>query len=123
MQWRRTLIREFQALADPPLGEDEAAAAYFQMKSFVLGHSEARRLLGDPNARASALSAFRALLDRTAKQAANAPSRGSCREATEGLSAPLDPVGATSAGGQDGTLSLSFGCPQRTDRQLSRSGG
>ena len=38
MQWRRTLIREFQAL-------------------------------GDPNARASAHDAFRALLDRTAKEA------------------------------------------------------
>jgi AcrR family transcriptional regulator len=70
MQWRRTLVREFQALADPPLSEDEAANAYFQMKSFVLGHSEARRLLGDPNARASALSAFRSLVDRTARQAA-----------------------------------------------------
>lgn len=69
-QWRGTLIREFQALADPPLPESEAAAAYFQMKSFVLGHSEARRLMADPDARASAQAAFRALLDRTARVAA-----------------------------------------------------
>jgi AcrR family transcriptional regulator len=66
-QWRRTLIDEFRALSDPPLSESEAAAAYFQMKSFVLGHSEARRLMADPDARASAQTAFRALLDRTAR--------------------------------------------------------
>ena len=70
MSWRRTVMREFQALADPPLSEEEAASGYFQMKSFVLGHSEARRLLGDPNARSSAQAAFRALLDRTGKRAA-----------------------------------------------------
>jgi AcrR family transcriptional regulator len=67
MQWRRTLMREFRALADPPLTDAEAASAYFQTKSFVLGHSEARRLLGDPDARASAQSAFRGLLDRAAQ--------------------------------------------------------
>lgn len=70
MQWRRTLIREFQALSDPPLSEAEGAQAYFQMKSFVLGHSEARRLLGDPDARATAKAAFQGLLDRTAKASA-----------------------------------------------------
>ena len=69
-QWRRTLIREFQALGDPPLPEAEAAAAYFQMKSFVLGHAEARRLMSDPLARASAQAAFQALLDRTLRLAA-----------------------------------------------------
>jgi AcrR family transcriptional regulator len=69
-QWRRTLIGEFQALTDPPLPESEAAAAYFQMKSFVLGHSEAGRLMADPDARASAQAAFRALLDRTGRTAA-----------------------------------------------------
>lgn len=66
LQWRRTMIREFQALRDPPLSEDEAAGAYFQMKSFVLGHSEARRLMADPDARRSAQAAFAGLLDRTA---------------------------------------------------------
>jgi AcrR family transcriptional regulator len=75
-QWRRTLIREFQALSDPPLAEGEAAAAYFQMKSFVLGHSEARRMMSDPDARASAHAAFQALLDRTARLAAIAPPQG-----------------------------------------------
>ncbi|MCR5878889.1 TetR/AcrR family transcriptional regulator [Phenylobacterium sp. J367] len=64
LRWRRTLMREFQALTDPPLSEDQAAAAYFQMKSYLLGHSEARRLMGLPDARRSAQAAFHALLDR-----------------------------------------------------------
>jgi len=65
--WRKTLVREMMALRDPPLSEAEAQAAYFQMKSFVLGHSEARRLMGDPDARRSARAAFHALLDRAEK--------------------------------------------------------
>jgi len=70
LQWRKTLMREFRATAEPPLAEAEAAAAYFQMKSYVLGHSEARRLMGDPDARASARGAFQALLDGTSRKAA-----------------------------------------------------
>lgn len=66
-QWRKTLAREMQALRDPPLTEAEAASAVFQMKSFILGHSDARRMLEDEGARAAARAAFEALLDRTAK--------------------------------------------------------
>jgi AcrR family transcriptional regulator len=69
-RWRRTMVREMQALRDPPLSEAEAQAAYFQMKSFVLGHSDARRMMGDTDARRSAYAAFEALLDRTARAAA-----------------------------------------------------
>lgn len=65
--WRKTLVREFRALRDPPLGEAEAQAAYFQMKSFILGHSDARRMLGDADAYRIATDAFEGLLDRTAK--------------------------------------------------------
>lgn len=68
--WRKTLVREFQALRDPPLSEGEAQAAYFQMKSFVLGHSDARRMMGDTDAQRSAQAAFQALLDRTGRSAA-----------------------------------------------------
>ena len=68
--WRKTVVREFRALRDPPLSEAEAQAAYFQMKSFILGHSDARRMMGDANARRSAHAAFDALLDRTANLAA-----------------------------------------------------
>ena len=68
--FRKTVTREFLWLRDPPLSDAEAQAAYFQMKSFVLGHSEARRMMSDPDARASAHAAFQALLDRTARLAA-----------------------------------------------------
>jgi AcrR family transcriptional regulator len=68
--WRKTLVREFRALRDPPLTETEAQAAYFQMKSFILGHSDSRRMMGDDDARKSATAAFDALLDRTSRLAA-----------------------------------------------------
>jgi AcrR family transcriptional regulator len=68
--WRKTVVRELRALREPPLTETEAQAAYFQMKSFILGHSDARRMMGDADARRSAHAAFEALLDRTARRAA-----------------------------------------------------
>lgn len=64
-RWGRTLLREMRALRDPPVPEAEAQSAVFQMKSFILGHNEARRLLEDVSARAAARDAFRALLERT----------------------------------------------------------
>ncbi|ACG79069.1 transcriptional regulator, TetR family [Phenylobacterium zucineum HLK1] len=69
-QWKRTLVRQFQEMREPPLSEPEAQAAYFQMKSFALGHLDARRIMGDADARRSAQAAFAALLDRTERQAA-----------------------------------------------------
>ena len=63
-QWRRTLSREMQALQDPPLPDEEVAMAVFQMKSYVLGHNDARRMLEDATARKAARAAFGALLDR-----------------------------------------------------------
>lgn len=68
--WRKTMVREFRALRDPPLSEAEAQAAYFQMKSFILGHSDSRRMMGDEDARRSAAAAFDALMDRTSRAAA-----------------------------------------------------
>lgn len=69
-RWRTRMIGEFRALGSPPLSPAEAQAAYFQMRSFVLGHSEARRMMGDTDARRSAHAAFNALLDRTVRPAA-----------------------------------------------------
>ena len=69
-RWRTAMIQEFRLLRDPPLAEGEAQAAYFQMRSFVLGHSEARRMMGDTDARKSAFAAFHALIERTAAKAA-----------------------------------------------------
>jgi AcrR family transcriptional regulator len=68
--WRKTVVREFRSLRDPPLSEAEAQAAYFQMKSFILGHSDSRRMMGDEDAKRSATAAFEALLDRTSRAAA-----------------------------------------------------
>ena len=69
-QWKRTLIRQLQQLREPPLPEPEAQAAYFQMKSFALGHLDARRIMDDRDARRSAQAAFEALLDRTERATA-----------------------------------------------------
>lgn len=68
--FRKTVTREFYPLRDPPLSDAEAQAAYFQMKSFVLGHSDARRMMGDADARRSAQAAFDALIERTSRAAA-----------------------------------------------------
>lgn len=68
--FRKTVTREFLWLRDPPLSEAEAQAAYFQMKSFILGHSDSRRMMGDDDAKRSANTAFDALLDRTSRAAA-----------------------------------------------------
>jgi AcrR family transcriptional regulator len=68
--FRKSVTREFLSLRDPPLSEVEAQAAYFQMKSFILGHSDSRRMMGDDDARRSATAAFEALLDRTSRAAA-----------------------------------------------------
>lgn len=75
-QWRRALAREWMALREPPLSEDEAEIATFQMKSFVLGHNDARRLLEDAGARRVARQAFEALVDRTASTRGNGSAAG-----------------------------------------------
>lgn len=64
-KWRARVKAEFLSLRDPPVSEAEAESAVFQMKSFILGHSEQRRLLDDQGARAAARAAFKGLLDRT----------------------------------------------------------
>ena len=66
-RWTTFLVGEFQALRDPPVDAGQAALAAFQMKSFILGHNEARRLLEEKGARAAANAAFASLLDRTAQ--------------------------------------------------------
>ena len=66
-QWNRAMAREFSAMADPPLEAAESMLAAFQMKSYVLGHNEARRLLEDQDARLMARRSFEILLDRTAR--------------------------------------------------------
>jgi len=69
-RFRRNVVAEFRLLRDPPLSEAEAQAAYFQMKSFILGQADSRRMMGDEDAERSAVAAFEALLDRTSRSAA-----------------------------------------------------
>lgn len=66
-QWRKTLAREMKTLHEPPLPDEDVAMAVFQMKSYVLGHNDARRMLEDETARRVARSAFGSLLDRLAE--------------------------------------------------------
>jgi AcrR family transcriptional regulator len=70
LRFRTNVTNEFRLLRDPPLSDAEAQAAYFQMKSFILGHGDSRRMMGDTDAERSAIAAFEALLDRTSKLAA-----------------------------------------------------
>lgn len=63
-RWRKTLVREFAALREPPLDAARAEACYFRARSFVLGHSEARRMMGDMDARGLAECALADLLVR-----------------------------------------------------------
>jgi len=72
-EMRRRLVKEFQALRNPPLSEAEAQAAYFQMKSFLLGQSDARRMMGDADTHRAAQAAFQSLLDRTMRPPAQEP--------------------------------------------------
>lgn len=65
-RWRGVLVREFRALREPALAEAEAQFGYFQMKSFLLGQADSRRLMMDAGARDLGATAFQALLDRMA---------------------------------------------------------
>lgn len=64
LKWAGTLTAEMKALASPPLPEAKAEQAVFDMKSYVMGFNQQRRLLDDERARNLALGAFRDLLDR-----------------------------------------------------------
>lgn len=63
-RWDKRLGLEMQALRDPPLTEDQARMGVFQMNSFILGHHQSARFMGDADARAAARASFQALLDR-----------------------------------------------------------
>jgi AcrR family transcriptional regulator len=65
--FRAAMIGEMRQVRTPPLTEADGQAAYFQMRSYVLGYGDARRMMGDGDARRSALAAFTALMERTAK--------------------------------------------------------
>ena len=62
--------REIRALTDPPLSEETAQQGAFDLKSYVLGFAEQRRLLDDVAARKRARSAF----DRWLREIVSEPS-------------------------------------------------
>lgn len=65
LRWQKTLRRELAALRDPPLSEEEAEQAHFEMNGIAMSFGEALRLFGDDNARRRANTAFQRLLERT----------------------------------------------------------
>jgi AcrR family transcriptional regulator len=80
-RWSRTVVAEFRALRDPALPEAEAQLGYFQMKSYLLGQSESRRLMQDASARQLGAMAFGALLDQMSASRSQAPRLPEAREA------------------------------------------
>ncbi|HEY0437804.1 MAG TPA: TetR/AcrR family transcriptional regulator [Phenylobacterium sp.] len=116
-RWREFLIREIQDLRSPPLPEREAQAAYFQMRSYVLGHSEARRMMGDLDARRSAFAAFDAMLDRTSPRRPEVKplSLGGTQGPAAAYSSPTRPPAALTPEEQPCTRTRSR-APPRTPR-------
>lgn len=71
LRWGKTLAGEMASL-DAGLSADRCAQAVFDMKSYIKGFVEQRRLLDDARARGMARAAFNALLDRLAREPAAA---------------------------------------------------
>jgi len=63
LTWQRYMAGELRAVR-PSLSEDVAMQAAFDMKSYILGFAEQRRLMDDADARKRARSAFDALIER-----------------------------------------------------------
>jgi AcrR family transcriptional regulator len=64
LRWGKTLAGEMASLCNPPLPADRCAQAVFDMKSYIKGFVEQRRLLDDARARSMPSAAFGSLLDR-----------------------------------------------------------
>lgn len=64
VQWQKHMAAELRAAAGRSLNDAEALQAAFDMKSYVLGFAEQRRLLDDQASRVLAKAAFEALLAR-----------------------------------------------------------
>ena len=58
LRWQKTIVGEIRALRDPQLSEDIAQQGAFDLKSYILGFAEQRRLLDDMAARRRARTAF-----------------------------------------------------------------
>jgi AcrR family transcriptional regulator len=72
LKWARTLASEMATLTSPPMSPDRCAQAVFDMKSYIKGFGEQRRLLDDARARAMARAAMDSLLSRIVREPAAA---------------------------------------------------
>jgi AcrR family transcriptional regulator len=70
LRWQKTIVGEIRALTSPPLPEEAAQQGAFDLKSYILGFAEQRRLLDDAAARRRARSAF----DRWLREIVSEPS-------------------------------------------------
>lgn len=68
VSWQRLMAGELKAAASPPLSEQAAIQAAFDMKSYILGFAEQRRLMDDQNSRTWARAAFDTLLARIIRE-------------------------------------------------------
>ena len=74
-EFRTAVASEIRRLRDPPLNENEVRTVYFELRSYFLGYSDARRMMGDESAQKYLLASLEALLDRAAGAALAAPGR------------------------------------------------
>lgn len=72
LKWAKTLAGEFASLDPASMTPDRCAQAVFDMKSYIKGFGEQRRLLDDARARAMARASFDSLLGRLAREPAAA---------------------------------------------------
>ena len=71
-RWARTLGPEIRVLTSPPLPPEQVDQAVFDIKSYVMGFGQQRRLLDDVQARCLATGAFEALIERLSLEPAAA---------------------------------------------------
>ncbi len=68
--WARLIRRELSALREPPLNEEEAQQAYFELKSILFGYHQSHRLLNDERSRGQAQKAYEGLVERWSRRQA-----------------------------------------------------
>jgi AcrR family transcriptional regulator len=68
VHWQKHLAAELKAAAAPQPTERDAVQAAFDMKSYILGFAEQRRLMDDRDSRTRARSAFNTLLQRLTRE-------------------------------------------------------
>ena len=68
--WASLVRRELSFLAEPPLDQESAEQAYFELKSIFFGYHQSQRLLNDDRSRGQAQKAYEALVERWSRRAA-----------------------------------------------------